>query len=393
MPDLQIHPIVAAAQDHAREIVTPSIARWEREGKFPRDAFLDAGTRGLCGIYVPTERGGQGLSFTEVPPVFEELGRVDALYGLAISVHNFVALAVSTADPDSSAGRWSQQMCRGESVGAFLLTEKGGGSDAVGSMETRATEDGDGYRLNGVKTWATFAGVADVYAVACRSGDAQTGTGDIMMVLVQADDPGVSVRRIYDKSTGSFLPIGEVEFKDVRLDAGRVLAPAGEGLKFALSTIDIARVHIAASSVGLAAAALDIALDATSKRSLFGSSVLSLQANQFALADVETSIHAGRLMYQRAAELIHQPGGTVAAAHAKRFCPDAAVDAVITCTRVMGADGSLAIHALPRLLAGAQFLTMADGATAIQRIVIGRDLVKRTRERNTTAAQGKQGAA
>lgn len=197
------------------------------------------------------------------------------------------------------------------------------------------------------------------------------------MVLVQADDPGVKVTRTYDKSTAGFLAIGDIEFTDVRLDAGRVIAPAGEGFQLAMAAIDIARLNVAASAVGLATAALEIALESAARRSLFGGPVLGLQANEFALVDVETDIQAGRLLYQRAADLMHKPGGTLATAHAKRFCPDAAVDAAVTCTRVMGAYGSLNDHAMPRLLAVAQLLTMVDGASGVQRLLIGRELARR----------------
>lgn len=372
-----LHPIVEAARAHVRDVVAPSVDAWQSLDRFPRGAVADAAERGLTGIFAPVERGGQALTFPQAAPVFEELGRGDALYGFTLSMHNLVTMATAGVDPTSSAGRWTERLAAGQALGSFLLTEETGGSDPIGGMATRAIADGDGWLLNGRKAWASLAGDADVYAVVCRSGDAERGIRDMMMVLVQADDPGVKVTRIYDKSTAPFLPIGDVEFTDVRLDAGRVIAPAGEGFQLAMAAIDVARLDIAAGAVGLATAALDIAVRHAASRSLFGDSVLNLQGNQFALADVETSIHAGRLLYRRAAELVHRPGGTVAVAHAKRFCPDAAVDAALTCARVMGAGGSLTDHAMPRLLAIAQLLTMVDGATGIQRLLIGRDLARR----------------
>lgn len=375
MSDLQ--PIVEAARAHVREVVAPGVDAWQKLDRFPQDAVANAACRGLTGLWAPVERGGQALTFPQTAPIFEELGRGDGMYGFTLSMHNLVTMAASSVDPESSAGRWTERLTSGQALGSFLLTEETGGSDPIGSMTTRAIKDGDGWVLDGGKAWVSLAGDADVYAVVCRSGDAERGIKDMMMVLVQADDPGVKVTRIYDKSTASFLPIGDIEFTDVRLDAGRVIAPAGQGFQLAMAAIDVARLNIAAGAVGLAAAALDIALEHTAARTLFGDTVLNLQAIQFALVDVETSIQAGRLLYQRAAELMHQPGGTLAVAHAKRFCPDAAVDAAITCTRVMGARGSLNDHPMPRLLAIAQLLTMVDGATGVQRLLIGRDLLRR----------------
>jgi alkylation response protein AidB-like acyl-CoA dehydrogenase len=370
-------PIVTAAREHVQNVVAPSIDAWQRLEHFPSEAVAAAAEAGLTGLYAPPERGGQGLTFSQTAPAFEELGRGDALYGFTFSMHNLVTMAASMAPADSSATAWTERLCSGRALGSFLLTEAGGGSDPVGAMTTRAVPDADGFVLNGAKAWASLAGDADVYAVVCRSGEATSGTRDIMMVLVAADDPGVRVSRVYDKATAGFLRIGDIEFHDVRLDAGRVIAPAGEGFGLAMAAIDIARLNVAASAVGLASGALEIALHDAAARHIFGTTVLGLQANQFALADVQTNIWAGRLLYQRAAELMHQPGGTLATAHAKRFCPDAAVDAAITCTRVLGANGSLTDTAMPRLLAVAQHLTMVDGASGVQRLLIGRDLMAR----------------
>ncbi|MGH2871657.1 MAG: acyl-CoA dehydrogenase family protein [Solirubrobacteraceae bacterium] len=369
--------LVEAARAHVRDVVNPSIDGWQQRDRFPREAVADAARSGLTGLYAPTERGGQALSPGQAAPVFEELGRGDGMYGFTLSMHNLVTMATSMAVVDTSAGQWTERLAAGKALGSFLVTEHAGGSDPIGAMTTRASADGDGWVLNGAKAWASLAGDADVYAVVCRSGEAESGIKDMMMVLVAADDPGVRVTRIYDKSTARFLPIGDLEFSDVRLDVGRVIAPAGQGFQLAMAAIDIARLNIAAGAVGLAVTALQIAVQDAASRRLFGSRVLDLQANQFALADVETSIQAGRLLYRRAGELTGQPGGTVAIAHAKRFCPDAAVEAAITCTRVMGANGSLTTHPMPRLLALAQLLTMVDGASGVQRLLIGRELARR----------------
>jgi alkylation response protein AidB-like acyl-CoA dehydrogenase len=371
------HPLVEAARAHTDEVVVPGIDAWQGLDRFPRDAVADAARRGLTGLFAPAHRGGRALSFAEAVPVFEELGRGDAMYSFAMSMHNVVTMVTAGVDPRSSAGQWTTRLATGAALGSFLLTEEAGGSDPVGGMTTRAIASGEGWVLNGRKAWASLAGDADVYAVVCRSGDADRGVGDVMMVLVRADDPGIRVTRTYDKAAAPFLPIGEIEFSEVRLDAGCVLAPAGRGFQLAMAAIDVARLNVAAAAIGLATTALDIAVRNAASRTLFGQTVLSLQANQFALADVETSVLAGRLLYERAAGLVHQPGGTVAIAHAKRFCPDAAVDAAITCARVMGANGSLTGSALPRLLAIAQLLTMVDGASGVQRLLIGRDLAAR----------------
>lgn len=371
--------IVEAARAHARDTVLPSADAWHRSDTFPRDALRAAGDLGLAGYYVPRRYGGQDLSCADVAPIFEVLSEADGFYALCLSVHNFATRAVSLAAPGSSAESWIEELATGRALAGILITEESGGSDVAGRMTTRAVRDGSGWRLSGTKAWATFAGQADVFVVICRSGDATTGTDDMMVVLVQADDPGVTVGPVYEKSSASFMAVADLVFDDVYLDEGRVLAPPGQGFHAVMATLDMARVHVASGATGLCTAALRAALHDAADRRLFGSGVLELQGNLFPLTDVETNAHASRLMYRHAAELVGTREGALAAAHAKRFATDAAVDAAVVCARVMGARGIRTDRGLPRILAGAQFLTMADGAQNVQRLLIGRDLLRRAR--------------
>jgi Acyl-CoA dehydrogenases len=158
--------------------------------------------------------------------------------------------------------------------------------------------------------------------------------------------------------------------------ADALIAPAGQGMRAALGAIDVARVDIAAISVGLAAEALAIALEYAREREAFGGALLDLQSIQFALADVETDVVAGRMLYRAAAAALDEGRGTVLAAHAKRFCPDAALRAAIACSEVLGAYGWLQDTPLPRLITLAKMLQVVDGTAEIQRLVIGRDLAR-----------------
>ncbi|MTV26786.1 acyl-CoA dehydrogenase [Nitriliruptoraceae bacterium ZYF776] len=373
------HPIVEAARTHANDTVLPSYDAWHRSDAFPRDALEAAGELGLAGYYVPRKYGGQELTCAEVAPIFETLSHVDGFYGLALSVHNFATRAASLASPGSSAETWVEELAAGRALAGILITEESGGSDVAGQMITRAVRDGSGWRLSGKKAWCTFAGQADVYTVLCRSGGTTSGTDDMMVVLVQADDPGVVVGPVYEKASASFLPVADITFEDVYLDEGRVLAPAGQGFQAVMATLDIARVHIASAATGLITAALAAAVADAGNRELFGSNVLELQGNLFPLTDVATNAHASRLMYRHAAQSLGTREGGLAAAHAKRFAADAAVDAAVVCSEVMGARGILTDRGLPRILAGAQFLKMGDGAPNVGRLLIGRDLVRQAR--------------
>lgn len=374
-PTTAEHSIVQAARAHVRDTVVPSFEAWHRSDTFPREALRAAGELGLAGYYVPREYGGQQLSCAEVAPIFEVLSEADGFYALALSVHNFATRAASLASPGSSAHAWVGDLAAGRALAGILITEESGGSDVAGQMVTRAVRDGSGWRLTGKKAWCTFAGQADVYAVLCRTGEAISGTADMMVVLVQADDPGVTVGPMYEKASASFLPVADITFDDVYLDEGRVLASAGQGFQAVMATLDIARVHITSAATGLISAALSAALHDAGERRMFDSNVLELQGNLFPLVDVATNAHASRLMYRHAAQIVGTRQGGLSAAHAKRFAADAAVDAAVVCAKVMGARGILVDRGLPRILAGAQFLTMGDGAPNVGRLLIGRDLV------------------
>lgn len=364
-----------AARRHVDEVVRPGVAQWERDGRFPREAVAAAAAGGLTGLFAPQECGGLGLSFADGMPAFEELGRGDAAYAFALSMHNAVATAVARFAAPAPRERWARRLASGEALGGFVASEPQGGSDPAGNTTLATPLPGGGWRIRGRKAWVSLAGEADVYLVLCRTEQGR-GYRDAMMALVEAERPGVTVARIYDKMASSFLPIGELEL-DVEIATDEVVAPPGSGFQAALGAIDVARADIAAISVGLAAEALDVALAWARGRELYGAPLLNLQALQFMLADVETDIVAGRLLVGHAAALLGTPEGTVACAHAKRFCPDAALRAALACSEVLGGYGWLNDTPLPRFIALAKMLQVVDGTAEVQRVVIGRSLRRR----------------
>jgi alkylation response protein AidB-like acyl-CoA dehydrogenase len=367
--------LIEAARQHVATVVDPQVETWETGDAFPRQAAREAAQAGLLGLFAPTAVGGQGLSYAEGMPVFEALGRGDASYAFALSMHNAVTATIGHHGQPAVRDHWTPLLAAGEALGGFSLTEPHAGSDAA-AITTRAVPDGKGYRLNGRKAWVSLVGEADVFLVIARTGT-ERGTRDVLMAVVPRDRPGVTVERVYRKMASSFLPVGEMGLDDVEVRPEEVLAPEGAGFKAGLGAIDVARVDIAAIAVGLAEAALDIALRHARDRAAFGGTLLDLQGLQFALADVATDIAAGRLLYADAAAQLGTPEGTVAAAHAKRFCPDMALRAALECSEVLGAYGWLHDTPLPRLIALGRMLQSVDGTAEIQKVVIARDLVRR----------------
>jgi alkylation response protein AidB-like acyl-CoA dehydrogenase len=370
--------LLKAARKHASDVVAPGVERWDEAAAFPRDAALAAAQAGLLGLFAPQEVGGQGLTFAKGMPVFEALGAGDASYAFALSMHNAVAATVGRFAQPAVRDRWAGELTAGRALGGFSLTEPHAGSDAA-AITTRAVPDGDGYRVTGRKAWVSLIGEADLFLVACRTGT-ERGTGDVLMVAIPREREGVSTERVYRKMASAFLPIGEMALDGVRVEADEVIAPPGAGFGAALGAIDVARVDIAAIAVGLAEAALDVALRHARDRAAFGGTILDLQGIRFALADVATDIAAGRLLYADAAAQLGSPAGTVAAAHAKRFCPDMALRAALECSEVLGAYGWLQDTPLPRLIANARMLQSVDGTAEIQKVVIARALDRRARD-------------
>lgn len=360
---------VGLARRFVDEQVRPNLDAWDREARYPRQAVRRSG---LMGLFSPAAAGGLDLRWPEGMEVFEELGRGDAALAFSLSMHNAVAAAVARSGDEELTTSWGMRLASGEALGGFSLTEPHAGSDAA-AITTRAVETASGWRVRGRKAWVSLAGEADLFLVVCKTSD-EPGHRDIAMLAVEREGGGVSFPTIYRKAASEFLPIGEMVLEDA---PGRLLAPPGQGLRAALGAIDVARCDVAAIANGLHAEALDVALRYGRDREVFGRRVIDQQGIQWALADAETELVAGRLLTRRAAELLGTPEGSVAVAHAKRFGPDAALRAAILASEVLGAYGWLRDHPLARFVALAKMLQVVDGTTEIQRVVIARDLLRR----------------
>ena len=252
------------------------------------------------------------------------------------------------------AAQWARPLTAGEALGGFSLTEPHAGSDAT-AITTRAEPDGTGWRVTGRKAWVSLAGEADLFLVVCKTS-AEPGHRYVAIAAVERAGPGVAFPTLYRKACADFLPIGEMELDGA---PATMLAPAGAGMRAALGAIDVAVAY-------------------AGRRQAFGGPLIDLQAIQFSLADVATDLEASRLLYRRAAECLGTPDGPVAVAHAKRFCPDAALRAAIACSETLGAYGWLLDHPLARMIALAKMLQVVDGTAEIQRVVIGRSLSSRS---------------
>ncbi|MFK7869408.1 MAG: acyl-CoA dehydrogenase family protein [Roseobacter sp.] len=372
----KLETILAAAHDHARDVITPNVNRWNADKVWPRGASDTAGALGLTGLYAPEEWGGQGLPLSEGIQVYEQLGLGDGAYAFALSMHNICTFAGCGYGTDAFKETWALALTSGRKLANFALTEPQSGSDPM-KMYTRATINGDGtWTINGSKAWVSLATEADIYFTVVKTSDAP-GHKDMAMIAIPADAPGISFGPRYETPSYHFLPMSEMYLEGVVVSEDNIILPIGQGFQGSLMAIDIARVSIAAGCCGLMQAALDTALSYSKNRKMFGGKNLDLDGIQWMLGEVATDLEASKLLYRKAAEALGTPEGPLMAAHAKRFVPDAAVRATNTCTQVLGGMGLLQPYGLDRLSRLAQMLRIVDGTTEISRVIIGRALQKR----------------
>jgi alkylation response protein AidB-like acyl-CoA dehydrogenase len=364
---------VGAARRLVEDSIAPFAADWELQRRMPTEVFVDSGRLGLNGLLAPTSLGGAGLGPAELSAVLEVLAAVDVGIAFGLVVHNNHVRAICNSGSVEQQERYLPDLLAGRRIGAFLLTESGVGSDAT-SITTLARRDGDGWVIDGEKSWVTNAAGASLLSVYCQT-DPDLGAAGIMSFLVEADSPGVVALPTEKLLGGHSMGTGGFEFNGCRVPADAVLHEPGEGFGAAMAGIDLARAMVAAMCCGMLDAGLTTAVDHASSRSLFGGTVSNLQAVRFQLADVATDLAASRLLTADAVARIEGGGrATEAAAHAKKFATRAALSGISECMQAMGAAGLRHDTPLPRHLAGAKITQYIDGTTEIQNVVIAREL-------------------
>lgn len=367
---------VEAARAFAREVIEPNAARWEDERRYPREAVAEAAARGLCGLVVPAEMGGAGLGAAAMARVMEELASADMAFSFGLVVHNNLAGAIARHGDPRQVEAYLDDLVAGHRVGAFLLTEARGGSDA-GAILTRARRETGGWVIDGEKAWVSNGAGADVLSVYAQT-DPALGWRGIACFLVDADQPGVVREPAYRLMGGHALGTGAFRFEGCRVGEEALLLGPGDGFKAAMAGIDLARVNVAAMCCGMMRVGLDQALAATAERHAFGQAIADFQGIQWMLADAATDLEASRLLAYEAARLLDAgEDATLAAAHAKKFATRAALTRLADCMQAMGAPGYRADCPPSRHLACAKMAQYLDGTTEIQNVVISRALRRR----------------
>ena len=360
----------------AQERLAPFAAEWDKSHAFPAQAIKELGELGAMGMVVPEEWGGAGMDYMSLVLTLEEIAAGDGSTSTIVSVQNSLACGITLRyGSKAQKEEWLKPLARGEKLGCFCLTEPHTGSDAS-AITTRADRDGDYFILNGVKQFITSGKNADV-AIVIAVTDKAAGKKGISCFLVPTNTPGYIVARLEDKMGQHATDTAQILFENCRIPVSCLMGKEGEGYKIALSNLEAGRIGIAAQAVGMARSALDAAIRYAKDRVTFGVPIIEHQAVNFRLVDMATQLDAARLMVWRAASLkdAGKPCLTEASM-AKLFASEVAEKVCTDAIQIHGGYGYVSDFPVERIYRDMRVCQIYEGASDIQRLVIGRALAQ-----------------
>ena len=362
-------------RDFANAEIAPFVEKMEA-GEFPRSILQKMADLGLMGITVPEEYGGAGMDFISYIIAIHELSKVSATVGVILSVHTSVGTnPIQYFGTEEQKQKYVTKLASGEYLGAFCLTEPSAGSDAA-NLKSRAIKQGDHYVINGSKAFITNGGEADVNIVFAMT-DPSAGSHGMSAFIVEKDTPGFIVGKDEKKMGLHGSRTVQLTFDDMKVPVENLLGKEGEGFKIALSNLNIGRIGIATQALGIAEAAFEAAVDYAKGRKQFGKSIAEHQGIAFKLADMGTAVESARLLVYQAADLWGRgiPCGKEASM-AKLFASRTAVEVATEAIQVFGGYGYTEDYPVERYFRDAKITEIYEGTSEIQRIVIGKHLLK-----------------
>lgn len=365
-----------AARDFAQKEIAPIAAEFDETGEFPSETIMKMGALGLMGIEVPEEYGGAGMDTLAYVLALEEICKADAAHGTIMSVNNSLYCnALMAYGSEAQKRKFLVPVASGEKIGAYSLTEPMSGSDA-GTMRSRAERSGDGYILNGRKSWVTSAPVASYIIVFTMTQPEKKHRG-ITAFLIETDQPGFSRGKKEPKLGIRASATSEILFEDYRVPVENRLGEEGEGFKIAMSVLDAGRIGIAAQSLGISIAAYEASLAYSREREAFDQKIGQFEGIAFKLADMKTRIEAARLLVYSAAmakEKCKKTGErfTLEASMAKLFASETANFVAGQAVQIHGGMGYSKELPVERYFRDAKITEIYEGTSEIQRLVISR---------------------
>ena len=368
--------IAQMVRDFAEKEIRPFMRKWDDEEFFPVDTMKKLGEMGLLGIFIPEEYGGAGFSYNEYATALMEIGKVCGGIGLSVAAHNSLCTGhIYYHGSKEQKEKYLPKLATGEFIGAWGLTEANTGSDAM-RMAATAVKDGKDWVINGTKNWITHGLSGDVSIVLIRTGELLDSNG-ITSFIIEKGTPGFSAVKIKDKLGVRASETAELIFENVRIPEENVIGEVGMGFKQAMQILDGGRISIASLSCGIARGAYEASVKYAKEREQFGQPIAHFQAIAFKLADMLTQIEAAELLTFQAAYLKdnHQPV-TKQGAYAKYYASEVAVKCGNEAVQIMGGYGYTKEYPAEKFLRDAKLMTIGEGTSEIQKIVISREILK-----------------
>jgi alkylation response protein AidB-like acyl-CoA dehydrogenase len=363
-------------RDFAAREIAPNVLRWDEASEFPMEVVKQLGAMGLLGVIFPPEYGGAGLGYVDYMLAIEELSAVDGSIGIIVAAHNSLCTNhIFLAGSEAQKKKYLPKLTTGEHLGAWGLTEPGSGSDAS-AARTTAVFKGNHYVLNGTKTFITNGHYADVSVIIAVTNK-EEGTHGLSAFIVEKGMPGFRAGKKENKLGLRASDTSELIFEDCAVPAENLLGKEGEGFIDAMRTLDGGRISIAALSLGIAKGALDASVSYVKQRRQFGKAIAEFQGIQWKMADMATELDAARLLTLRAA-VLKDAGKRVTqeSAMAKLYASEVAVKICNEAVQLHGGYGFIKDYPVEKFYRDVKLCTIGEGTSEIQRMVIGREILK-----------------
>jgi len=363
-------------RDFAAKEIKPNLVEWDDKEFFPVDVMKKMGDLGLLGIYIPEEYGGSGFTYDEYVTALIELGKVCGGVGLSVAAHNSLCTGhIYYHGSEEQKKKYLPKLSSGEFIGAWGLTEPNTGSDAM-RMKTTAVKEGNEWVINGAKNWITHGLSGDVAVVLVRTGELLDSKG-ITAFIIEKGTPGFSAVKIKDKLGVRASETAELIFDNVRVPAENVIGEVGKGFVQAMQILDGGRISIAALSCGIARGAYEASVKYAKEREQFGKPIAQFQGISFKLADMATKVKAAELLTFNAAALKNNKKPmTKEGAYAKYFASEVSVECGNEAVQIMGGYGYTKEYPAEKFLRDAKLMTIGEGTSEIQKVVISREILK-----------------
>jgi alkylation response protein AidB-like acyl-CoA dehydrogenase len=362
-------------RDFAEQKIRPVIMEYDETQKFPMDLLKELGDLGFMGILFPEEYGGAGLGYVDFEIIIEELARVDPSIALSVAAHNGLCTNhIYKFGNEEQKKKYVPDLASGKKIGAWALTEPSSGSDASGLL-TVAEKDGDSYILNGSKNFITHGTYGDT-AVVMAITDKDKGKKGISAFIIEKDTPGFIVGKKENKLGMRSCETSQLAFENCKVPAENIIGEEGMGFIQSLQILEGGRISIASLSVGLAQGCLDESIKYANEREQFGKPLSDFQATQFKFADMQTNIEAARMLTLRAAYMKDKRvPNRKEVAIAKLFASEIAEKAASEAVQIHGGYGFIKDYPVEKYYRDVKLLTIGEGTSEIQRIVIARELL------------------